>query len=134
MTTWWVVLYGISYMLVVGALMFIFARPIISWFDPTPGVVAVGAACLKIVIPTQIIYVVGIVLGRGFIGAGDTVPAMTINLLTLWGVEVPLSYALSQWLGLDLTGVWLALMTANLTNGLLFAYWFRKGHWKHRRV
>ena len=134
MTTWWVVLYGISYMLVVGALMFIFVRPIISWFDPTPGVVAVGAACLKIVIPTQIIYVVGIVLGRGFIGAGDTVPAMTINLLTLWGVEVPLSYALSQWLGLDLTGVWLALMTANLTNGLLFAYWFRKGHWKHRRV
>ena len=134
MTTWWVVLYGISYMLVVGALMFIFARPIISWFDPTPGVVAVGAACLKIVIPTQIIYVVGIVLGRGFIGAGDTVPAMTINLLTLWGVEVPLSYALSQWLGLDLTGVWLALMTANLTNGLLFAYWFRKGHWKRRRV
>lgn len=133
-TTWWVSLYAIAYMLVVGGLMFAFARPLIALFDPSPGVVAIGAACLAIVIPTQVIYVVGIVLGRGFIGAGDTVPAMTVNLLTLWGVEVPLSYLLSQTFGLGLEGVWFGLMTANLTNGLLFAYWFRRGRWKLRQV
>ncbi len=133
-TTWWISLYAMVYMLVVGSLMFAFARPLIAFFDPSPAVVSVGAACLNIVIPTQVIYVVGIVLGRGFIGAGDTVPAMTVNLLTLWGVEVPLSYLLSQALGLGLDGVWFGLMTANLTNGLFFAYWFRRGRWKQRQV
>ncbi len=133
-TAWWVSLYGIIYMVVFGGLIFTYARPIVSFFDPTPQVVDFGSQCLRIVVPTQIIYIVGIVLGRGFIGAGDTVPAMNINLLTLWGVEVQLSYLLSQVFGLDLTGIWFGISTANLTNGLLFAYWFRKGRWKLREV
>jgi putative MATE family efflux protein len=133
-TAWWVSLYGIVYMFVIGGLMFTFARPLISFFDPTPQVVEYGSQCLRIVVPTQIVYIVGIVLGRGFIGAGDTVPAMNINMLTLWGVEVPFSYLLSQFFGLDLTGIWLGISTANLSNGLLFAYWFRKGRWKQREV
>jgi putative MATE family efflux protein len=133
-TAWWVSLYAIIYMIILGSLIFTFARPIISWFDPTPQVVDFGSQCLRIVVPTQIIYIIGIILGRGFIGAGDTVPAMNINLLTLWGVEVPLAYLLSQIMGLDLVGVWLGMSTANMTNGLLFAYWFRKGRWKLREV
>jgi len=133
-TTWWVSLYAIAYMVVFGGLIVAFANPLITLFDPTPQVVAFGAQCLRIVVPTQIIYIVGIVLGRGFIGAGDTVPAMTINLMTLWGVEVPLSYLLSQVMGLDTTGIWFGITTANLSNGLLFAYWFRKGRWKDREV
>jgi putative MATE family efflux protein len=133
-TTWWVSLYAIAYMIVVGGLIFTFARPLIAIFDSTPEVIDFGSQCLRIVVPTQIIYIVGIVLGRGFIGAGDTVPAMTVNLLTLWGVEVPLSYMLSQLFGMDLTGIWFGISTANLSNGLLFAYWFRKGRWKQRKV
>jgi len=133
-TTWWISAYAVIYMIFVGGLIFFFSRPLIALFDPTPQVVDFGAACLGIVVPTQVIYVVGIVLGRGFMGAGDTLPAMTINLLTLWGVEVPFTYGLSQWLGMGLTGVWLGMMIANLSNGLVFAYWFRKGRWKQREV
>jgi putative MATE family efflux protein len=133
-TTWWVSVYALGYMVLLGSLMFAFSRPIIAFFDPTPQVVDFGAQCLRIVVPTQIIYILGVVLGRGFIGAGDTVPAMTINLLTLWGVEVPFSYFLSQVLGLGTGGIWMGISTANFSNGLLFAYWFRKGHWKDREV
>ena len=59
---------------------------------------------------------------------------MMVNLLTLWGVEVPMTYALSQWLGLDLTGVWMGISLANASNGLLYIYWFRKGRWKRQEV
>jgi putative MATE family efflux protein len=133
-TTWWVTFYAVLYIMVAGGLIFTFSRQIIAFFDPTPEVVAIGSACLRIVVPTQLLYVVGIVLGRGFIGAGNTVPAMMVNLLTLWGVEVPLTYALSQWLGLDLTGVWVGISLANASNGLLYIYWFRKGRWKQQVV
>jgi Na+-driven multidrug efflux pump len=121
-------------MILIGGLMFTFARPLIAIFDPTPEVVEFGSQCLRTVVPTLVIYIIGIILGRGFIGAGDTVPSMTINLLTLWGVEVPFAYLLSQILGLDIAGIWLGISTANLTNGLMFAYWFRKGRWKYRKV
>jgi Na+-driven multidrug efflux pump len=49
---------------------------------------------------------IGVVLGRAFDGAGNTRPAMVINLITLWGMEVPVAYALSRWLGLGINGVW----------------------------
>ena len=76
----------------------------------------------------------GVVLARGFDGAGNTVPAMTINLLTLWLLEVPLAYALSRWTGLGITGVWYGRAIANIANGVLFAVWFRRGKWKERVV
>jgi putative MATE family efflux protein len=133
-TAWWVAAYGMIYVLVVGSLMFIFSRELVALFDPTPEVVSIGAACLAIVVPSQIIYVIGIVLGRGFIGAGDTLPAMTVNLVTLWGIEVPFAYALSQWLGLGLQGIWIGITIANIANGIFFAVWFRRGKWKLREV
>ena len=79
-------------------------------------------------------YSGGVVLARGFDGAGNTIPAMFVNLLTLWGTEIPLSYGLSQWTGLGITGVWVGRAIANTANGLLFAFWFRLGRWKKREV
>jgi Na+-driven multidrug efflux pump len=77
---------------------------------------------------------VGIVLGRGFDGAGNTVPAMAINLITLWGVEVGLAFVLSRWAGMGATGVWWGRAAAGLANGLLFAVWFKRGKWKLKVV
>jgi putative MATE family efflux protein len=131
---WWVGGYTTVYMAVAAALLFAFARPLMGLFDPTPQVVAFGTDCLRIVAPSLVASALGVVLARGFDGAGDTVPAMAVNLLTLWGLEVPVAYGLSRWLGLGLTGVWWGRAVANLANGLLFAIWFRLGRWKHREI
>jgi len=133
-SAWWVSAYTAGYMTVIAVPLVAYARPLIALFDPTPQVVAFGAACLRIVAPSLIPVVVGIVLARSFDGAGDTVPAAAVNLLTLWGVEVMVSYALAQWLGLGSTGIWWGRAIANLVNGLLFAFWFRLGRWKQREV
>jgi Na+-driven multidrug efflux pump len=74
------------------------------------------------------------VLARAFGGAGDTVPAAAINLISLWGVEVVLSIVLAQWLGMGVDGVWWGRAAANAANGLLFGLWFRLGRWKKREV
>jgi Na+-driven multidrug efflux pump len=75
-----------------------------------------------------------VVLARGFDGAGNTVPAMVINLVSLWVLEVPLAYGLAHIIGLDASGVWWGRAIANLANGLLFAFWFSRGRWKKREV
>jgi putative MATE family efflux protein len=133
-SAWWVSAYSGGYMAVVATLLFAFAPLLMALFDPTPQVVAFGTECVRIVAPTLVFSAVGVVLARGFDGAGNTVPAMTINLLSLWVLEVPLALALSRGLGLGATGVWWGRALANVANGLLFAIWFRRGKWKEREV
>jgi Na+-driven multidrug efflux pump len=133
-SAWWVSGYSAIYMAVSAILLTIFAPALIAFFDPTPQVVAFGTECIRIVAWSMIASAMGVVLARGFDGAGNTVPAMTINLITLWGMELPLAYGLSRWLGLGATGVFWGRALANLANGLFFAVWFRRGGWKRRDV
>lgn len=133
-SAWWVSAYSAGYMAVVASILFLAAPSLITLFDPTPEVVANGVEFARIVSLSMIFSAVGVVLARGFDGAGNTVPAMTINLMTLWGLEVPLAFALSRWAGLGATGVWWGRAVANVANGLVFALWFRRGTWKDREV
>jgi putative MATE family efflux protein len=133
-SAWWVTAYNASLLAAFALVFFAFAGPLVAFFDPMPEVVKIGTEFLRIVAPSLIFSAVGVVLARGFDGAGNTVPAMFVNLLTLWGMEVPLSYGLSQWTGLGISGVWVGRALANVANGLFFAFWFRLGRWKKREV
>lgn len=133
-TAWWVSVYAAGYIAVAAVLLTLLAPSLIALFDPTPQAVAFGAECLRLVAWSEVASAVGVVLARCFGGAGNTVPPVTINLLSLWGVEVSLAWALSLGLGWGITGVWWGRTLANLANGLLFGLWFRRGRWKHREV
>jgi putative MATE family efflux protein len=133
-SAWWVTAYGGLLMTCAAILFFVFSGPLVRFFDPTPEVVEIGASSLHIIAPTLIATGVGLVLGRCFDGAGDTVPAMVVNLVTLWGLEAPLAYGLARWAGLGLNGIWIGRAIANAANGLLFVIWFRLGRWKQKEV
>ena len=133
-SAWWVAAYDAGLLTAFALVFLAFTRPLVAFFDPTPEVVDLGSQCLRIVALSLVFSAMGVVLARGFDGAGNTVPAMFVNLLTLWGMEVPLSYGLSQWTGLGITGVWAGRAIANTANGLLFALWFRLGRWKRKKV
>jgi Na+-driven multidrug efflux pump len=93
-----------------------------------------GTECARIVAISMLASAIGVVLERGFDGAGNTMPAMTINLISLWALEVPLALGLSSWLNMGPTGVWWGQAVSNMANGLFFAFWFRLGRWKLKRV
>jgi Na+-driven multidrug efflux pump len=121
-------------MLAVTSLIFVFAGPLVAFFDPTPEVVAIGTTCIRIIAFSLVLDGIGIVLGRSMDGAGNTVPSAVVNLVTLWGLQLPVAFALSQGLGFGLAGVWLGRAVANAANGLLLAAWFRRGRWKEWKV
>ena len=129
-SAWWVSAYAAGYMAVAAGALTLLAPSLIALFDPTPQVVTFGAECLILVAWSEVASAVGVVLARSFDGAGNTVPAMAINLFSLWGVEVVLAWALSHGLGWGVTGIWWGRALANLANGLLFGLWFRRGRWK----
>lgn len=133
-SAWWVSAYSAVYMIIAATILFTLAGPLISLFDSNPQVVSFGSECLRIVSFSLIASAVGVCLARSFDGAGNTVPAMAINLLTLWGMEIPFAYGLSRWLALGTIGVWWGRTIANLANGLFFFIWFRRGRWKLREI
>jgi putative MATE family efflux protein len=130
----WVTAYAVTYMLAVTTLLVVFAEPLITFFDPTPEVVAIGTTCIRIIAFSLVLDGIGIVLGRSMDGAGNTVPTAIVNLVTLWGLQLPAASALSQWLGFGLVGIWVGRALANAANGLLLGAWFLRGKWKEREV
>lgn len=133
-SAWWVSAYSTVYMLIMVIILFYFAQPIVAFFDSTPEVVQMGAECIKIVAISLLANSIGVVLERAFDGAGNTIPAMSINIISLWILEIPVALGLSRQLGMGTTGVWWGRAAANVANGLLFAFWFLRGRWKLRQV
>ena len=131
---WWVSLYTGIYAVIAGMLLWTAAGSVIGVFDPTPSVVDYGAQCLRVMAPSLFLYAVGTVLGRAFVGAGDPVPPMVVNLLSLWLIAVPFAFGLSRWLGMGTDGIFWGLAMAYVANGILLILWFRRGRWKLREV
>jgi putative MATE family efflux protein len=133
-SAWIIATYNLAFMLSFALVCVLFAESIVSAFNDTPAVVALGAQALRIFSIGFVFSSVGIVMARAFDGAGNTVPAMVINLITLWGIQIPLAWFLSQVLGLGTRGLWAGISAANVANGCIFAIWFRRGRWKQRVV
>jgi putative MATE family efflux protein len=133
-SAWLISGYNAALMVACAAIIVPLAEPIIAAFNDTPGVVALGAEALRIFAIGYVFSAMGSVLARGLDGAGNTLPAMVINLLTLWGIQIPMAWLLSSLLGWGTTGLWAGISAANVANGLIFAFWFRRGRWKYREV
>jgi putative MATE family efflux protein len=93
-----------------------------------------GVSVLRLMAPAYIFSALGVVMGRSLDGAGDTLPAMWINLVTLWLVQLPLAYLLAQGMGWGTTGIWLGIGGANVLNAIILAGWFLRGGWKKKEV
>lgn len=118
----------------VSGVLFAFAEPIVRIFNATPEVVGMGVASIRIVAFSYIFLASAIVLAESLNGAGDTVPPMVVNSLTLWVVQLPMAYLLSSCAGWDVNGIWVAMAATNVSNALFLAVWFKAGRWKEARV
>jgi putative MATE family efflux protein len=129
--------YNMIFLAYVGLMFFLFANPIVGIFTDAaagPEVHAYGVECLRIVSSGFIFYAYGMVLTQSFNGAGDTRTPTLINVCVFWLWEIPLAWFLAYRLGLGPRGVFLAVTIAFSTLAVVSAYFFRRGHWKTKRV
>lgn len=124
----------VGIMVVSGIVLMLFAPALISFFNREPEVVKIGAQYLRIVSVFYVFAAIGIVLGRGLNGAGDTVGPMVITIASLWGLQVPLAAWLSRTIVPSTDGVWWAISAAFVAQALMMVAWFEFGRWKHKRV
>ncbi len=112
-TTW-----AVMWMGTIGALIFVFAAPIMGLFTTDPAVAEIGAAGLRVVALSQPLWAIGMVQAGALRGTGDTRFPSIIGAAGTW------SAVLLAWLstgipGLGLPGVWTAfLFTTPVTSFL----------------
>lgn len=107
---------------------------LIRIFTNEPGVVTIGAQCLRFMSYGYVFYAFGMVLTQAFNGAGDTTTPTVINFFCFWMIEIPLAYLLALHLGLSEKGVFLAIITSESLLSIIALIVFRRGRWKLREV
>jgi len=67
-------------------------------------------------------------------GAGDTLSPMVVSTGSLWLVQLPLAYGLSQAAGWGAMGLWLALAITPIVTAAAICLRFRQGRWKAKQI
>lgn len=120
-------LLGMAIMTGTGLLMFLFAEPLIGMFTPDADVMRLGASVLRIEAFTEPLFAASIVASGAFSGAGDTKWSFAANLLSMWGIRLPIALLLIGSLGL--TGMWIAMACELSIKGLIFLWRLRSKKW-----
>ncbi|HVL38785.1 MAG TPA: MATE family efflux transporter, partial [Fimbriimonadaceae bacterium] len=99
-----------------------------------PLMVAAAAELIRWLCVTEIGFAYAMVTIGALQGAGDTVRPMWITVIALWGLRVPLSWALALPLGLGGTGAWIGMSVTQAIQGVMAVIAFKQGKWKLKEV
>ncbi len=119
--------------IILGALI-VFAPQVFALFSDDVAATAIGVQMLRVLSLGYLANTLTLVLNGAQIGAGDTVAPMVINIIALWGIQIPLVYLGSQVLHLGPLSIWVALVIGWLVQLGLLMYRQRQGAWKLKQI
>jgi putative MATE family efflux protein len=126
--------YNAWYLGIVSVIFILFGDFFIGIFSPDPIVVQTGKTALFIICFGYVFFAYGMVVSQAFNGAGDTYTPTFINIALFWVLQIPLAYVLAMYLGLEATGVFIAIAICHSLHAVVSIWIFRKGKWKKVRV
>jgi Na+-driven multidrug efflux pump len=126
----------------VGVLIFLVPTPIVSVFTDDATVLAEGATFLRYVALSFGFIGIMRAFTGGFRGAGKTLVAAAISILTLGGIRLPVAFVASQFkLPIPyaqavhgVRGIWVAFFVSNVAGAAIAWLWFRRGTWREGDV
>lgn len=118
---------GVCFMTVTGLLMYIGAPLLMEIFTPVQEVRDLGVMALRIEAFAEPMYAASIVVYGIFVGAGDTLVPSMMNLISIWGVRIPLAAWLADSMGLR--GVWIAMCIELCFRGVIFLIRLLRDKW-----
>ncbi len=110
-------------------LVYAFNTAVVSLFITNPDTVRIAHTLILITLWSYAIFGNARVISAVMVASGVVVWPTLLSILSIWGVEVPVSYVLMHHLGLD--GVWYGYPAAFVA-GLLFQLAYYYGIWKRK--
>lgn len=112
-------------LLVVGAAIWVAARPLVGFFLRGDAEVA-GYAVEFIRIAALSLCFTGVqqTVSGAFRGAGNTLSAMVLTITGIWVIQFPVAWYLSHHTGLGFRGIWWSFVVANVGIALVAGLWY----------
>jgi Na+-driven multidrug efflux pump len=126
--------YYFIFLFFTGILVFIFADSVAKFFNPEKEFVKIASIYFRYISAGSIFLCLGVVFSQSLQGAGETVLPMLLTGLTLYVIQIPLAYFLSNHFQLKETGIWIAGFVGSFSNAILMSMAFFSGRWKHKKI
>ena len=118
-----------------GVFLFIFAMPLATFFVPkSPAAIAESAHFIRII--SLALGCIGLqhTLTGTLRGAGNTLAAMVLTIVSAWVIQFPLAYVLSRHTSLGIDGIWWSHPIAMIVSAVVSLVWFLGGDWKRTKL
>lgn len=126
---------GTSFFAAVGLVLFIWAEPILRFWNHTAlDVLAIGVPLLRMVSFVIPLVAIALVYTQALYGAGNTRYVMIAEVILHFVCLMPLCYALAVWFKLSVWGAWIALMVYIVSLAIAMYTKFRTGSWKQIQI
>ncbi|MCP4573959.1 MAG: MATE family efflux transporter [bacterium] len=133
-SVWRVGVYNAVFLVLVAIVFITWAGRLVGIFTDDPDVIAAGRTCLRTISYGYGAYAFGMVMIQAFNGAGDTRTPTVINFFCYWCFQIPLAWLLSYRAGLESTGVFVAILAAEVVMTVAGVLVFRRGGWKTQEI
>ena len=124
--------FNLGVMLAITGILFVFAEPLVRLFIQEPHSVAFGSSYLKIIALFYPFIGLNFILNGVVRGSGAMLQVLLLNIVSLWLLRVPLTYAATSLFGES--GVALGMGLSFLISCLFSAAYYRWGGWRSKRL
>lgn len=114
-----------------GAMIYVLARQLVSFFTPDPQAIGLAVQCLHQVAFIQPVQVTAWILAGALRGAGDTKWPFYITAVCNWGIRTLGAYLCIRVFGMGLPEAVLCACADSTVRALLTWLRFRTGKWQH---
>ncbi len=122
---------GFLLQVILSTLLFLAAGWLVGVFAPGQDeVIRIGSDYLQILAPFLLLLPFSMVWAGAQYGAGRTLGPALAAVAANWIVKLPLAYLLSRIVGMDTTGVWLAIGASVVVETAVNGGFFASGRWK----
>ena len=128
------VVLGTGIMFAFGTATFVFSAQIIGLFFDNPETVSLGSYMLKIFALGFPFLGVLLTLEQIHLGVGFNTPAMVVNIIHSWALEMVPIYFLTVYFGYSQNAIWWIISGAGLVTSSLFFVYYQQGRWLTYKV
>ena len=121
------VILGIGVMSAMAVIMYALCPMVFALLTPDAQVRVLAAEVLRLELFAEPLYAASIVVSGALRGAKDTLIPSLLNLVSIWGVRIPLSLWLVGPMGL--AGAWIAMAVELCVRGILLLIRQLRGRW-----
>jgi len=123
------ILLGVGIMLIMGLLSALLARPVMAIFFDNPETIQVGVIMLRILAVGFPFMAVMLMIEEIHTGVGLNTPAMVIQVINAWLLEIVPVVVLTQYLEYSEVVIWWVISGAAAISAAAFYLYYRRGRW-----